>query len=185
VNWNKDVIEKLYKSKIILKKGPDYPDGFLLKSGKRSDIYINIRDLIKNPSLFNFIMFNFFDLLGNEAKKAGSCILGVPTMGAVIAPIMAYKMCAPLVVIRQHKKAHGVGNNIEGTLTNKIIVVDDVITTGSSIQELAQEYIEPIFNKDYELDIFVIIDREQHGFKNVHSLATLSDIKKYRKGKEK
>jgi orotate phosphoribosyltransferase len=174
------VATKLHENKIILRKGPEYPDGFVLKSGKKSDIYINIRDLIKNPSLFGYVMHQMFQLLANKAKKAGSCILGIPTMGAVIAPIMAYKLSVPLTVIRQHQKDHGVGHDIEGTLTNRIIIIDDVITSGSSIKEAVQKYIEPRFGQDYELDIYVIIDREQHSLSSVHSLATLTEIKRMR-----
>jgi orotate phosphoribosyltransferase len=173
----KQVIEKLYENKVILRKGPDYPDGFLLKSGKKSDIYINIRDLIKKPTLFSYVIHKLFQLISDKAKKAGSCVLGIPTMGAVMAPIVAYKMSSPLVVIRQHKKDHGVGHNIEGTLTNRVIIIDDVVTSGSSIKEAAQKYIEPVFGTDYELDIYVIIDREMHDLSNVHSLATLKEIK--------
>jgi orotate phosphoribosyltransferase len=176
----KQVIEKLHENKVILRKGPEYPDGFTLKSGKKSDIYINIRDLIKKPSLFGYVMHQMFQLLANKVKKSGACIMGIPTMGAVISPIMAYKLSVPLAVIRQHKKDHGVGHEIEGILTNKIIVIDDVITSGSSIKEAVQKYIEPIFGQDYELDVYVIIDREQHSMSSVHSLATLTEIKHMR-----
>jgi orotate phosphoribosyltransferase len=181
MHWDKNqIIGKLYEHKIILRKGPEYPDGFLLKSGKRSDIYINIRDLIKIPTLFNYIVHCLFELVIDNSDKPGSCIMGIPTMGAVIAPIIAYKAATPLAVIRQHKKSHGVGHSIEGSLTNKIIMIDDVITSGSSIKETLLDYVEPEFDQDYKLSIFVIIDREQHGLDNVHSLATLSEIRKFR-----
>lgn len=174
----KQVIEKLYENKIILRKGPDYPDGFTLKSGVKSDIYINIRDLLKKPALFGFVIHKMFELLASKVKKAGASIIGIPTMGAVIAPILAYKMSVPLAVIRQHKKDHGVGHDIEGILTNRVIVIDDVITSGSSIKEMASSYLEPRFGGNYEMDTYVIIDREAHDLSSVHSLATLSDIKR-------
>ena len=179
-NLHKDqIIDQLYQSGIVLRKGPDYPDGFILKSGKKSDIYINLRDLIKTPTSFNIIMYTFFDMM-SDYDKTDACILGVPTMGAVISPVMAYKLGLPQAVVRMHKKLHGVGNEIEGKLTNRIAMIDDVITTGSSIKEIIQDYIEPEFDQDYQLDIFVVVDREQHDLENVHSLAKLSEIKKWK-----
>ena len=173
------MIEQLQDAGIVLRKGPDYPEGFVLKSGKRSDIYVNLRDLIKKPTAFNLIMYCFFDMM-SDYDKQGACILGVPTMGAVISPIMAYKLGLPQAVIRLHKKKHGVGNEIEGQLTNRIAIIDDVITSGSSIKEVILDYIEPEFDQDYELDIFVVVDREEHDFPNVHNLAKLSEIKRWK-----
>ena len=87
-------------------------------------------------------------------------------------------------VIRHQKKDHGVGKEIEGTLTNRIIIIDDVITSGTSIIEVVRKYIIPRFGDNFVLDIFVLVDREQHSMKNVHSLATLSEIKKWKPLKE-
>ena len=124
-----------------------------------------------------------FDMM-SDYNKDGACVLGIPTMGSVIAPVMAYRLCLPQAVIRLHKKLHGVGNEIEGQLSNRIAIIDDVITTGSSIKEAIQDYIEPEFDQDYELDIFVVVDREDHDLPNVHSLATLSEIKKWKPKKK-
>ena len=176
---NKNQLLKMYHELgIILRKGPEHPKGFLLKSGKKSDIYINIRDLIKYQAAWSYTIFCLSKLVGDaNLKKKNSCILGVPTMGAVLAPIIAYQNQFPLAIIRQHKKDHGVGSEVEGTLNRNIVVIDDVITTGSSILEIENQY----FPNNYDsLNIFVIVDREQHPFKKVYSLMTLEDIKKYR-----
>lgn len=172
------VAEQLEKYKIILKKGPNYPDGFRLKSGKISDIYINLRDLPKNPAAFNYIIYCLRKLMNNTYDKRNACMLGVPTMGAVISPVVAYHLSMPQAIIRQRKKDHGVGHNIEGYLTNKIAIVDDVITTGSSIKEVIESFIKPKFGNDYEIDVFVVVDRQEHNMSNVHSVITLDQIRK-------
>jgi orotate phosphoribosyltransferase len=179
------IIEKLYQGKIILKKGSDYPEGFILKSGKQSDIYINLRDLIKTPTIFNLTMFWLHNLVANKYSKANSCVMGVPTMGAVMAPIIAYKLGMPQAVIRQKNKDHGVGSAIEGRMLSRIALIDDVITSGSSVTEIIQNYIEPVYGADYELDVFVIVDREQHSMQNVHSLVKLSDIEQWKPSRTK
>lgn len=185
--YKEQLIQKFYDFEIIKKQGPKYPDGFLLKSGVRSDLYINIRDLIKFPQLFNFTMHCMYQLICDtfewEAGYGDPCIVGVPTMGAVIAPVMSYKKGWPLAVVRQHKKDHGLGNDVEGTLSDQIIIVDDVITSGSSILELANNYIKPKFGNDWTYHIYVIVDREAHSNvvgKEVKSLMTLQEIRDHK-----
>jgi orotate phosphoribosyltransferase len=182
VYGREQIIEKFHKFGIIKRKGPDYPEGFKLKSGKISDIYINIRDLIRIPSLFNFTMHAMHQLISNNVSNElqDPCIIGIPTMGAVIAPIMAYKKSCRLAVIRQNKRDHGIGKDVEGDLTKNIIMVDDVITSGSSIRETIANYITPAFGNDYHMDIFVIVDRQEGLNKmNVQALATLEEIRQF------
>jgi orotate phosphoribosyltransferase len=178
------LIKLLHEAKVILRRGPEHPKGFVLASGKKSDIYINIRDLIKHQPAWSYSIFCLFNLLADsKVKRKNSCILGVPTMGAVMSPIIAYQNTLPLVVLRQNKKDHGVGSDIEGNLNSHVMIIDDVITTGSSIKKIEEEYLKPRISK-YDLDIFVIVDREQHHYENVYSLMTLGDIKKYKPQKE-
>lgn len=183
VYGREQLIERFHEYGIIKRQGPDYPDGFLLKSGLRSDIYINIRDLIRFPSVFNFAMHVLWQLVDTyyDRRLKDPCIIGIPTMGAAIAPIIAYKRSNRLVVIRQSKRDHGIGKALEGDITPNIILIDDVVTSGSSIQETIDNYIEPALGKKYNLSVFVIVDRREKiesDFK-LYSLATLEEIKKF------
>jgi orotate phosphoribosyltransferase len=183
VYGRKQLIARFHECGIIKRQGPDYPEGFTLKSGLKSDIYINIRDLIKYPPVFNFTMHIFWQFINSRYNNQlkDPCIIGIPTMGAAIAPIVAYKRLNKLVVIRQSKKDHGIGKALEGDLTHNIILIDDVITSGSSIKETISNHIVPVFGDNYNLDVFVIVDRRENqesDFK-LHSLATLDEIKKF------
>jgi orotate phosphoribosyltransferase len=186
MNYKEDLIQKFYDYEIIKRQGPKYPDGFLLKSGVRSDLYINIRDLIKHPTLFNFTMHCMHQLICDTYFDEGHdlpSVIGIPTMGAVIAPIMAYKKSWPLAVIRHHKKDHGIGSDVEGTLSNNIVVIDDVITSGSSIVEMADKYIRPRYGEDWSSQVFVIVDRQAHTLAclgGVKSLMTLQEIRDFK-----
>lgn len=177
------LIEKFHIHGIIKRKGPEYPEGFKLKSGKVSDIYINIRDLIKIPTLFNFTMHAMYQLIciNYNTNFSDPSIIGIPTMGAVIAPIMAYKKSYKLAVIRQNIRDHGIGRTIEGELTSNIIMIDDVVTSGTSIKETVEDYIAPAFGDNYNLDIFVIVDRREsnNGIERLHSLVTLDEIRQF------
>jgi orotate phosphoribosyltransferase len=179
----RQMIQNFHDYGIIKRQGPNYPDGFKLKSGKVSDIYVNVRDLIRFPSLFAFTVLLLTELVSNNYERTGGnpCILGIPTMGAVLAPVIAYKKSMKLAVIRQNKRDHGIGKNVEGDLTNDIILIDDVITSGKSITEVIENYIEPVFGKDYNLNVFVIADRRENQDNNfkVESLMTLDEIRTF------
>jgi orotate phosphoribosyltransferase len=178
------IVQKWEEVGIIKRQGPEYPDGFKLKSGITSDIYVNIRDLIKFPPLFNFTMFALGQLISTDYRcTAPPSVLGIPTMGAVMSSIIAYKKAWHLSVIRQNKKDHGIGNSIEGTLSNNILLLDDVITSGLSIQETIRDYIVPRFGDDYKLSVFVLVDRRVHVTKglDVTALITMDEIRRYGK----
>lgn len=189
VKYNESLLDLLFKYDAILKKGPRYPKGFKLKSGKHSDIYINMRDTLLIPSLFGSIVAAMEREARNIEIDEKTCFLGVPTMGAVLASILAIRRQAQLAVIRLNQKSYGVGAGvIEGRLTSKIIIVDDVITSGTSVKEIEEAYIKPFFgynSKNYKLQILVAIDRQEHSYENVISLFNMKDIKKYKSNNTK
>jgi orotate phosphoribosyltransferase len=177
---SRGLYQQLLRHNLILKKGPEYPDGFKLKSGKASDVYINLRGIIEYPYLIQLIINDMFNFKPFEENYT---VLGIPTMGAVLAPILAFEVHEPMAVIRLNKKSHGVGAGaLEGKLTEKILLIDDVITSGTSIKEVEETYIKPYFGTSkYDLRILTVIDRQDHNLKNVTSLLTLKDILKYSK----
>jgi orotate phosphoribosyltransferase len=177
------LLELLFKHNIILKKGLEHPKGFLLKSGKKSNIYINMRDVLKIPSLFSSIVASLERLVREIPVDKDTCFLGIPTMGAVLAPILAVGRQANLAVIRLNKKNHGIGAGaIEGNFTKKIIIIDDVITSGTSVREIEESYIKT-YQPEAAIKIVTVIDRQDHNYRDVTSLLTLEDIKKFAKRK--
>jgi len=181
--FNTSLLQSLFKHNIILKKGPEHPKGFLLKSGKTSDLYINMRETLRSPSLFSSIIAALERVVREIPVDKDTCFLGVPTMGAVLAPVLAVGRQANLAVIRLNKKSHGVGAGaIEGNFTKKIIIIDDVITSGTSVREIEEAYIK-MYQPNAEVKIITVIDRQDHNYKNVTSLFTLEDIKKFAKRK--
>jgi orotate phosphoribosyltransferase len=177
------LLELLFKHNIILKKGLEHPKGFVLKSGKTSNIYINMRDILKTPSLFSSIIAALERIVREISVDNDTCFLGIPTMGAVLAPILAVGRQANLAVIRLNKKNHGVGAGaIEGNFTKKIIIIDDVITSGTSVREIEEAYIKT-YQPEAEVKIITVIDRQDHNYNNVTSLFTLDDIKEFAKRK--
>jgi orotate phosphoribosyltransferase len=62
-------------------------------------------------------------------------IASVPTGGLVIASALALETVKPLVYVRSQAKSYGTGKLVEGVVTDgmKVLVVDDVATTGGSV----------------------------------------------------
>jgi orotate phosphoribosyltransferase len=169
------IIDSLYRNNIVINR----PEGIKLKSGKVSNIYVNFRSIGNSPGLFYFIVRELSSLILNKVYKPRldtPTIVGIPTMGTSLGISTAYNLSFPFALIRQRMKEHGIGNKIEGDLTSHIILVDDVITSGASVQETI-DLIDPLWNsKPYKFDIVTIVDRQDHSLENVHSLLTLDEI---------
>ena len=109
---------------------------FTLKSGKKSDYYVDIKKTISIPFLFNQIingLCNEIKLIPNLDTYA---IIGVPYSGIPFGSVVSYKLFVPFLLLRQEQKNYGTKKRIEGeTLNKKIILIEDVMTTGKSILE--------------------------------------------------
>ncbi|ASJ07613.1 orotate phosphoribosyltransferase [Thermococcus pacificus] len=132
---------------------------FVLTSGRESDYYINVKKLSTNPRALRLIA----RLMAEEAEKAGvefDRVAG-PELGAVpIATALALETGNPLVIVRKKPKGHGTGSQIEGEINpgEKILLVEDVTTTGGSVLRAA-EVIEKLGGKIAAIS--VVVDREE------------------------
>lgn len=132
---------------------------FNLSSGKKSAYYIDLRIIPSFPHQFRKMIKH---LQNNIAEKIGldnfDCIASVPTSGLVIASALAIETVKPLVYIRQKPKDYGTGSLIEGKITQgtKILLVDDVGTTGQSLINAIRALKEA---KMIVTDAFVIVNR--------------------------
>lgn len=112
---------------------------FTLASGKQSSYYIDLRVLPSFPQYFRLATGALKDVV---AKKVGDfdTIASVPTSGLVFGSALAYEMGKPFIYARKESKGYGTGKTIEGFLKSgsKVVVVDDVATTGTSISSAVE-----------------------------------------------
>src|SRR4030042_4932602 len=142
-------IEKLLKDLKVLQEGH-----FLLNSGLHSQFYFEKFRILENPDattkLCNIIADHF-------KRESIDWVIGPTTGGVIIAFEVArqLKVLAGFAEERDDKRIIGRGFNVTG---KKILLVDDVMTTGKSLIET----IDAIKEKQGILTgVAVLIDRSQ------------------------
>ncbi len=119
---------------------------FELKSGRRSPIYLDLRNLAGHPDLMRRIARRYLSLLESRvpipestprdgATNTFSRIAGVPLAGLPIATAVSLESDIPMVYPRPGVKTHGTGAVIEGPFRRgeRVVVIDDVATSGISV----------------------------------------------------
>ncbi len=132
---------------------------FTLKSGVISPFYFDLRGVISYPEVLDGVV----ELLVEKVKNMEfDLIAGIPYTALPIATLVASKLNKPLIYIRKEEKSYGSGGKVIGKFQkgNKCLVIDDLITTGASKIESAEEFErQGIKVKDF----VVIIDRSIQG----------------------
>lgn len=156
---------------------------FTLASGKISPYYVDLRIIPSFTGAFTEVSKFYIELAKNEVDDFDR-IAAVPIAGIPFAVTMAQALKKPFLAVRKEVKEHGRGRMVEGILYpgDKVLVVDDLITTGGSIMTAAG----PINAEGGTVkDAVVLIDREEGGIEamkkagiNVHALLKVSEAAK-------
>lgn len=125
------IIENLIEKKIV-SISPDKP--FTYASGMLSPIYTDFRLTISYPNLRSMIAKDMAALI-KEKYPDVNIIGSVATAGIPHAAWIAAEMNLPMIYVRPKPKDHGKGRQTEGRFTknDKIVLIDDLITTGGSV----------------------------------------------------
>ena len=167
----------LYKNDII-KFG-----NFTLTSGKSSSYYIDLRLVPSYPHQFRKMIKNLQNLI---IEKTGldnfDSLASVPTGGLVITSALAIEIVKPLIYVRNKPKEHGAAKSIEGKISAgmKIVMVDDVMTTGTSVLNGIKQLKETGLSIS---DVYVVINRLEGADKalgdigvQIHQLTDILEI---------
>lgn len=177
----KDKLKELIKERSL--KVADEPI-FKLSSGKLSRYYIDLKQITFDPKgnyLIGKVMYELVKEFNPDA--CGGLTLGADPIayGIAFVSLMNGNPIKPFVV-RKEPKGHGMKRQIEGLINpgEKVAVLDDVITTGSSALKAVKAC------KDFGLEIlgvFAVVDREEGGRENIekegipfHSVFKISEI---------
>ena len=114
---------------------PEQP--FTWASGIKSPVYCDNRLTLTAVGVRNDVENSLADAIRNNYPEA-EVLMGTSTAGIAHAAITAHIMGLPMGYVRSGAKDHGRQNRIEGRLEkgNKVVVVEDLISTGGSVLEV-------------------------------------------------
>ncbi|MBS3788551.1 orotate phosphoribosyltransferase [Candidatus Bipolaricaulota bacterium] len=138
---------------------------FTLTSGIKSPYYVDLRLLPSYPKLFDIAADMGADLV-RKKDISFDVVSAVPTGGLPFGTLLANKLGAPLTYTRKRKKSHGEERQVEGKMeeNDRVLVVDDIITTGGSVIEAVRSVRENGGKVD---DVLVLLDRTEGGAENL------------------
>ena len=108
-------------------------------SGWKSPIYCDNRKLYSIPEARSFIADAFAQKISMIYPQT-EVICGVATGAIGFAALVAERLGLPMIYVRSAAKGHGLGNLVEGKLTEnqRVTVIEDLISTGESSLKAVQ-----------------------------------------------
>jgi len=155
---------------------------FTLKSGLKSPIYIDLRQIITYPKLLEQIGAAYLPLLKDLKFDR---IAGLPYAAIPIATAISLAGNYPMIYPRKEVKTYGTKAEIEGEYHagETVVVIDDLATTGGS----KFEAIEKLTGAGLVMkDVVVLVDRQsgakeslaQAGY-SMHAVLTIGQLLEY------
>lgn len=153
---------------------------FTLSSGKLSSYYVDLRAVPSFPGAYRYVIDAYMALVKNEVGlDKFDVIAGIPTAGLAFSSPVALETGKPMIYVRKEEKDYGRKKRIEGSISlgSRVLVIDDLITTGHSIRGAIDAIKE---EGGVVKHVAVLIDRLEGGKANLKkaglTLHTLTDI---------
>ncbi len=157
---------------------------FTLASGKKSTYYLDGKQITLHSAGLRLVSEGLLDLLeGVDYTAIGGMSIGAdPIVGGVLTAAAARGRRMDGFLVRKEPKGHGTKKYIEGPVEAgaKVVVIDDVVTTGGSSLEACDRIEE--FGCEV-VCVVGIVDRKEGGAANFaargmnfRSLLTIEDF---------
>ena len=126
------LLSRLREIKVITK------GSFKLRSGAAAQFYCDIKKAYGYPDILDALA----DEVIAKLSKDIDCIAASGHGGIPLAAAVALKAGKKLIIVRNVSKGHGRAKNLDGYpfhVAAKIAIIDDVLTSGSSIRDVSQK----------------------------------------------
>ncbi|MES3006104.1 MAG: phosphoribosyltransferase family protein [Patescibacteria group bacterium] len=123
-----DLIKRLREIELI------YKEKVVLRSGEVSDFYCDIKKAFGYPDILNALA----DAIGGKISEEVTCVAASGYGGLPLASVVASRFNKKFTAVRSSEKNHGKGGMLDGYVPKEddvVIIIDDVLTSGSSIKE--------------------------------------------------
>jgi orotate phosphoribosyltransferase len=134
---------------------------FVLRSGRRSNYYLDKYRFETRPELLEAIAARIADLVAEHEPDAHR--LAGPELGAVaLAAAASIASRLPFLIVRKEAKGYGTDNRLEGVFQpgERVCLVEDVVTSGGA----AVAAVEALRGAGLECRTAVcVVDREEGG----------------------
>ncbi len=166
-----DLKEMLLKENIVKVNG-EHKEPFTLKSGKKSRLFIDIKQASLNPTILKEVIMRVIEVapayIYGYDKIASVAIGGIP-----IATALSLETEIPQVIIRSEKHDTGTKSQIIGDVEDQhCILIEDVATTGGSLINAVRAIRDA---NGICKEVIVVVDREE----GAKELCEENDIKLY------
>lgn len=150
---------------------------FKLKSGRSSPYFFNTGLFNSGSQLAKLGQFYAQTLIESKIQVDvlyGPAYKGIPLVSATSIAYAELKQDIPFAFNRKEIKDHGEKGLIVGTsLQGKVLILDDVITAGTSIRE-SVEIIKSM--QAVPVGVLIALDREEKGDNNISSVQVVSHL---------
>jgi orotate phosphoribosyltransferase len=141
---------------------PDAP--FRLASGRQSPYYVDCRPVTHSAEGLTLIGEIIFDMIKDQGVQAvGGLTMGADPMAHAVA-LISYQQGQPINAfsVRKFIKGYGAGGRVVGPVQpgERVVVLEDVITTGGSVLEAVKAA------REFGLtvaQVIILVDREEGG----------------------
>lgn len=134
---------------------------YTLSSGRKSTLYFDIKGMLLNSNFAPEIYTQFLKLIIQNLRdvRVDYGVVGMELGGAQMVQLMVAHGGFSGAIVRKTEKKYGLQKRIEGDLMDNVVIVDDVITSGNTVEEV-RKILAPNHNI---LGTFCIIDRTEDG----------------------
>lgn len=109
----------------------------VLSSGKKNDVYYDIREIMSNPEHMLLVAEVFVDKIREIGgiKSVGGLATGSILISSAIQyhALKDYKFLLNTFYVRKNRKKYGLQKQVEGIIIPPVAIVDDVLYSGTSI----------------------------------------------------